>query len=118
MKRLMDRKEFLHLRFTDTSGQPLPHGGVTVCYLPSEGKAKIGIAMCSPEQNFNRKIGRLISEGRAKTSELLTDLVKTQGELLEALQEPVTTRWNEMANNRKYTVRASQLTRSPRREKK
>ena len=39
-------------------------GGVTVVYVPD--KARWGAAVCSKRDNFNRKLGRKIAQGRAE----------------------------------------------------
>jgi len=49
--------------------------GITVCMKPvSEGKQvfKVGVACCTPQDNFSKKIGRSIAAGRAeKTCETI-----------------------------------------------
>jgi hypothetical protein len=58
--------KFLHLR-KKKHGKALPHGGVTVAYQYPEGSdnvIKIAIAQCSDRDNFSRRRGRQISEGR------------------------------------------------------
>ena len=47
--------------------QPNSKGGVTVCFVPeSNGSLSAGVAVCSPEDTYCKRVGRLISHGRAK----------------------------------------------------
>lgn len=58
--------KYLHLR-NIKNGKALSKGGVTVAYeapLPEENTIKIAIAYCSDSDNFSRKIGRAVAEGR------------------------------------------------------
>lgn len=43
---------------------PGTHGGLTVAYKVEDGKALVAYARCSLKDNFSRRKGRLISEGR------------------------------------------------------
>jgi hypothetical protein len=46
---------------------PSPRGGRTYCYLEDESNVPVvtGVAYCSKEDQYNKKIGRAISLGRA-----------------------------------------------------
>lgn len=67
---------FVHYRALK-EGFPAPHGGVTI-YLeprsevpPDDGEhfsIAITFAVCSPKDQFNRRIGRLASKGRMRTA--------------------------------------------------
>lgn len=64
------KEQFLHLRLVDRETQEiLPYGGYTFCYIPFHGNNPnsciIGVSKCSIADNFNKKIGRSISRGRA-----------------------------------------------------
>lgn len=63
----MQGTKFIHFRVMEDgeyggSNTPSARGGVTICYNPE--LRRIGIAVCSPEDNYCKKIGREISEGR------------------------------------------------------
>ena len=47
--------------------KPLPRGGVTTCRLVTEDGAVVSeaVARCSRRDNFNKRLGRSISLGRA-----------------------------------------------------
>lgn len=64
---------FAHIRaqvFDPYTGEwhTLTKGGTTFCYqfLP-DGKLRISKADCSLRDNYNRKIGRAVSQGRMET---------------------------------------------------
>ena len=45
--------------------------GVTICAVPTgigENSFKCGVAICNPQDNFNKKLGIRIAEGRARKS--------------------------------------------------
>ena len=44
----------------------------TLAAIESDGIIKFGSAVCSKKDNFSKKIGRLIAEGRAKTKPITT----------------------------------------------
>lgn len=65
---IMMKEQYLHLRFIDEETyEVLPFGGYTFCYIPlyQNGKSAIGVSKCSLSDNFSKKIGRMISRGRA-----------------------------------------------------
>jgi hypothetical protein len=43
-------------------------GGTAAFELQENGTWKVGIALCSEKDNFNRKLGRLIATGRLKNA--------------------------------------------------
>lgn len=47
-----------------------PRGGTTICYLEDEENNVLsrGYATCSKTEQYNKRIGRLISQGRALKS--------------------------------------------------
>ena len=49
---------------------PLPFGGATYCILEDENQdiLAFGYAVCSEQDNFNKKLGRTIALGRALKS--------------------------------------------------
>ena len=53
-----DRPFIFHFRGVENKG------GVTVVYVPD--KQRWGAAVCSKRDNFNRKLGRKIAQGRAE----------------------------------------------------
>jgi hypothetical protein len=56
--------KYIHLRRWK-NGEPLPHGGATIAYYIDEtDTAHYSIAECSDKDNFNRKIGRNVADGR------------------------------------------------------
>lgn len=58
-------KKFLHLRNLKASSEPETKGGVTFAYkVHDNGDVEVAIAKCHNKDNFCRRIGRLISEGR------------------------------------------------------
>jgi hypothetical protein len=63
--------EGLHARFEhvriESEGRVLSRGGVTFCHIENEDNAEvaIGVASCNVKDQFNKKIGRDISLGRA-----------------------------------------------------
>ena len=74
---VMDKIEFLHLRGNeiittkddDTRTVISSKGGATACYLPiSENRCVIGIAVCSPRDNFSKKKGRIVARGHAESN--------------------------------------------------
>lgn len=58
---------FLDRALQDLECKPLPRGGLTVCtiFLDDEDRTVSGDAYCSLADNFNYRIGRRISYGRA-----------------------------------------------------
>lgn len=67
----MDTTQFMHYRPTHngrTSGAVESLGGVTAAIqVVSEKKAVVGLAYCSPEDNFHKKLGRTIALGRIRS---------------------------------------------------
>lgn len=55
-----------HFRLVATDGNPMPQGGVSVVARPMIGfRWRVGVAVCSLEDNFDRRLGRRIADGRA-----------------------------------------------------
>jgi hypothetical protein len=63
------RHFFRHYRVFDgfAAESPLPYGGVTIfCQFDEDNlTAYYGVAVCSPLDNYCKRIGRLIAQGRA-----------------------------------------------------
>ena len=58
---------FHHLRLPEgVRGEEIPtKGGATVAYWqPEPGVVLYAVAHCSPRDNYNKKIGRAVAEGR------------------------------------------------------
>lgn len=70
MKLNLRETSFIHIRNQTPSGKPSNKGGTTICYIIDRhtGFADIGVALCCQKDNFNRKRGRDIAEGRALIS--------------------------------------------------
>lgn len=57
--------KFCHVRNYGEDGEILPFGGLTIAFTKlDEGKIVASLAVCSDRDNFNKKVGRLISMGR------------------------------------------------------
>jgi hypothetical protein len=59
---------YRHYRKADHNWQPGPKGGRTLCFLMDEdgNLASVGIARCSHKDGFCYRLGREISEGKAR----------------------------------------------------
>lgn len=65
--------KFKHFRYYNNE-HLLPHGGQTVAYVDQTPlfprdvphTFRVAYAICSDKDNFNKKIGRLVSSGRLK----------------------------------------------------
>jgi hypothetical protein len=67
----LDKKYFVaHFRLDGL--QKTSKGGVTVIQNPENGY--VGIAVCSPKDNWNRKLGLKIAEGRVNLHPNQTDV--------------------------------------------
>jgi len=76
MIRRIEMKEFFyHLRKMDTDGnggyRQVSDWAATVCLLVGDDVFKPGVAVCSPKDQFNKRIGRNIAKGRAQKSETI-----------------------------------------------
>jgi len=60
--------KFIHFRNVDDTetGTTATKGGVTVAFSEGEGHLTYAVAHCSPRDNYCRKTGRAIAEGRLK----------------------------------------------------
>lgn len=59
--------KFFHVRDFDFDGKILP-GGATYAFRELEpGKIEYAVAYCNRKDNFNKRIGRIKSEGRLKS---------------------------------------------------
>lgn len=56
--------KFLHVRNRDANGNLLNNGGATVAFDVDGDVLFYASALCSRKDQFNRRIGRLIAEGR------------------------------------------------------
>ncbi|MBW2671862.1 MAG: hypothetical protein JRD89_00425 [Deltaproteobacteria bacterium] len=59
-----EEAKIFHYRLLQDGKQPLPHGGMTIAYDSSSGQ--VGVALCSIKDQFNRRLGRMIAEGRLR----------------------------------------------------
>lgn len=76
----MQKNQYYHFRLHDENGNVVSKGGVTVCILVSPEGYKTGVALCSPEDNFCKKIGRGIAFSDAlKQTEIKGNLTFSQG---------------------------------------
>ncbi len=83
----LDSVAFAHPRvevgYRTKAGPVLGYGRVTIAYQTEEGVARYNVAYCSPNDNFNRRIGRTIASNRLaknpRTIQLVTeeDVLKT-----------------------------------------
>lgn len=66
-RKIMEKIQFMHFRCLDGT-EIYPKGGMTFCYypIPDENRAIVCGSICSPKENFKRKIGCNVSLGRAK----------------------------------------------------
>lgn len=55
----------IHLRERDSRGWISPKGGQTIVTITMGDLVVSGVAECSPKDNYNKKRGREIAEGRA-----------------------------------------------------
>lgn len=73
-----DQVRFLHFRAFETVLEgtedggvevdvPAATGGATVAYVPEGVGFRYAIAYCSERDNFNRRVGRVISKGRLQS---------------------------------------------------
>jgi hypothetical protein len=61
---------FFHFRNKDEEGSPRTRGGFTVAYEFDEGTDSVtrwALTRCSDKENFCRKTGRTVSEGRLRS---------------------------------------------------
>lgn len=101
----MLRKQFTHFRYYDRmTGELSEKGGVSVCYLPNESGTyyKLGFSFCSVKDNFNRKRGCFISEGRAKET-VGGDGLLTYNELISFAQKRIELKMNVLCDRHKLT---------------
>jgi len=72
MTKALRTKWFLHFREQYPGCLTNPRGGATVCLLPvGEGGYKIGLAIVSPQDAYDRKYGRNKSQGLARSRNAL-----------------------------------------------
>lgn len=64
----MDKEQikFVHLRnySSDNKREIEPRGGITLAITEKKDSFNVGLAHCSFKDNYNKKIGRLIANGR------------------------------------------------------
>ena len=71
MKKPLNRETFLHYRVmlenpSTPSYEQCPWGGVTVYLEPFLDDVAVGLACCSPYDQYNRRIGAAVARGRVK----------------------------------------------------
>lgn len=63
--------KFMHIRIM-VDGKPATKGGGTICYALMDEHVVFSVAVCSVKDNFCRKIGRQVSEGRFNVGQIET----------------------------------------------
>ena len=64
-------KTFIHYRlYKKGETTPLPRGGMTVCLLEVDGKLVVGSTICSIKDNYQKRVGRNVSEAAARGEEI------------------------------------------------
>lgn len=58
---------FMHYRKFDRRGQIQPKGGLTVAIQQDGSQLTIALARCGRKDNFDRRMGRTIAEGRLRS---------------------------------------------------
>lgn len=98
--------KFVHFRHLQPNEKPSPKGGVTVCYLPHSGGTVLAASVCSPKDNFNKKIGRTISMGRAQKGKGMTLPMRAEDreDLYEAAHAYATGLLEKMSRNHRAMV--------------
>lgn len=58
---------YIHLRARNPNNTPITKGGTTIAWrINSDGSLEIAVAHCHFKDNFCRRIGRAIAEGRMR----------------------------------------------------
>jgi len=68
----------------------------TICGLPDGDKLKIGLAICNPRDQFCKRIGRNIAEGRANNTKYyfwLSDDYKINIQIVQECVEEISEEW-------------------------
>ena len=70
------KTKFLHIRNQSKEGTTLSHGGLTIAYLLDDKYNVIGFApaRCHINDNYNKKVGRIKSEGRLKSDKFFVQV--------------------------------------------
>jgi len=65
--KVMEKVQFMHFRCMNGNKEIMAKGGMTFCYypIPNSNDAVIAASVCSPKDNFSKKIGCRCSGGRA-----------------------------------------------------
>ena len=88
-----DKPFFFHIRNDLLKNDK---NAVTVCFVPKvvgEKIFSIGVAICNKKDTFNKKLGRLISEGRAR--KLYTNVVITANKKRLQFQMKIVIKWGK-----------------------
>jgi hypothetical protein len=92
---MKEKPYFIHIRdtsrvqrFWDTGEAISPTGGATiaVAYNPDIEAHAYAVALCSPKDNYNKKIGRKVAEGRLRTHPFILEGYSTMREVEEELR--------------------------------
>ncbi len=59
-------KTFMHYRKFNRLGQVMGKGGLTLAIQCEGNQISVGMAHCSTKDNFNKKLGRTVAEGRLR----------------------------------------------------
>ncbi len=71
------KTETLFTHGIDAQGRRFTLAAVLEIKSEKEVKTSVGLAICSEKDNFNKKFGRIISEGRAKKGKVIDEFVIT-----------------------------------------
>lgn len=75
--------KFAHFRDRDFAyvGGPLKlKGGCTAAYFEADGVVTFSVARCNDNENFNRKIGRAVAEGRLLKGKQVQTVTLAEGQ--------------------------------------
>lgn len=63
----MNSPKFIHIRSYNVDGSVCPRGGITIAYIIDGNSIYAAEALCHPNDNFNKHIGRAKAAGRLKS---------------------------------------------------
>ena len=75
--------EFLHIRQYDENNKVLNSGGFTLAFKEDNGVFKYAMAMCGPNDNFNKAYGRAKAGGRLNSPRYCAEFAGTRDEFLD-----------------------------------
>jgi len=82
--------KFIHIRTQDEQGRIAAHGGVTVAYVEHEdhSQATYAISICTRNDNYDKRRGRQIAQGRLWKRRAANDQFRGTIDLVEGLPVP------------------------------